>query len=59
MTRVSALCPLALIARRNLVPVNFHFLGRHETEERAAERAIAELNGKSLDGRCIKVKHGF
>jgi RNA recognition motif-containing protein len=29
------------------------------TDERAAARAIAELNGKSIDGRCLKVRIGF
>lgn len=25
----------------------------------AAARAIAELNGKSIDGRCLRIKPGF
>ena len=29
------------------------------TDERAAARAIAELNGISIDGRCLKVRLGF
>ncbi len=29
------------------------------TDEIAAARAIAELNGKSIDGRCLKVRVGF
>lgn len=29
------------------------------TDERAAARAIAELNGKSIDGRCLTVRIGF
>ena len=29
------------------------------TDEGAAARAIAELNGKSIDGRCLNVRLGF
>lgn len=29
------------------------------TDERTAARVIAELNGKSIDGRCLKVRIGF
>jgi RNA recognition motif-containing protein len=29
------------------------------TDERAAARAIVGLNGKSVDGRCLKVRLGF
>ncbi len=29
------------------------------TDERAAARAIAELDGKSIDGRCLRVRLGF
>jgi len=29
------------------------------TDERSAKRAIAELNGKSIDGRCLNVRLGF
>lgn len=29
------------------------------TEETTATRAIAELDGTSIDGRCIRVRHGF
>jgi RNA recognition motif-containing protein len=29
------------------------------TNQGAAARAIAELNGKSIDGRCLKVRLGF
>jgi RNA recognition motif-containing protein len=29
------------------------------TDEHDAKRAIAELNGKSIDGRCLSVRLGF
>jgi RNA recognition motif-containing protein len=28
-------------------------------DEHSAKRAIAELNGKSIDGRCLNVRLGF
>lgn len=29
------------------------------TDEDAAARAIAEVNGKTIDGRCLRLRHNF
>ena len=41
------------------IDVSCGFAFMEMTDEGAAARAIAELNGKSIDGRCLKVRLGF